>query len=480
MTSMDGDYDDTSSTPEPPFSDFDPFGIRQIMLPIVSFHSSAKVNAHHDNERDTCRGSRSRRALKNKVQASSFARHQAYWERSSCTSNLYLRKRESPAPELSLSSSWEDIEFDDDDSALFAPDIENSSTISDDVASLSWPSPLDKSFETEPKVCHQDDKANRRRPGSLDEGVISLRVHRAYSRTKADEVKKPIGGDSAPAVETHEFLLVRKKLNRIKGCQVSETKEKDKRHIGPKDINKAAKVIIVDEGNGPNLASKATSFDVLPLNLTDLTSPESLDADSCKSTENEASTDDLPTEIPNKSNHVDIAYDSPGDVSLETGKIVTANDPHYEKYHRMLKVGLPLPAVIHACERDGVDPTFLQRNRPSHHSPSTSKGSEMQQQDSHRRTRLHWKILPRFGKNSVWALLDRETDELDNLRIDPAEFSELFEAKKEDSRMSDTKQTFRDRSLQPLIDPKRNKNGSILLSALKRDPVDLARDVDEM
>ena len=152
MTSMDGDYDDTSSTPEPPFSDFDPFGIRQIMLPIVSFHSSAKVNAHHDNERDTCRGSRSRRALKNKVQASSFARHQAYWERSSCTSNLYLRKRESPAPELSLSSSWEDIEFDDDDSALFAPDIENSSTISDDVASLSWPSPLDKSFETEPKV----------------------------------------------------------------------------------------------------------------------------------------------------------------------------------------------------------------------------------------------------------------------------------------------------------------------------------------
>ena len=134
MTSMDGDNDD-SSTPERPFSDFDPFGIRQIMLPVVSFRSSAKVNAHHDNGRD--RGSRSRRALKNKVQASSFALHQAYWERSSCTSNLYLRKRESPAPELSLSSSWEDIEFDDDDSALFAPDIENSSTISDDDAPLS-------------------------------------------------------------------------------------------------------------------------------------------------------------------------------------------------------------------------------------------------------------------------------------------------------------------------------------------------------
>ncbi len=476
---MNGDNDDTS-TSEPPLSDVDPFGIRQIMLPVVSFRSSAKVNAHHDNGRD--RGSRSRRALKNKVQASSFALHQAYWERSSSTSNQYLRKRESPAPELSLSSSWEDIEFDDDDSALFAPDIENSSTISDDDAPLSWPSPPDKSLETETEACHQDDKANQRRPGDLDEGVISLRVHRAYqnyTRTKADEVKKPIGGDNAPAVATHEFLLVRKKLNRIKSGQASETKEGDKRHIGPKDINKAAKVITVDEG-GPNLASKAASFDVLPLNLTDLTSPESLDADSCRSTENEASTDDLPAEIPKKSIHVDIAYDSPGNVSLETEKIVTANDPRYEKYHRMLKVGLPLPAVIHACERDGVDPTFLQKNRPSHHPPSISKGSEIQQQDSHRRTRLHWKILPRVGKNSVWALLDRETDELDNLRIDPAEFCELFEAKKEDRRMSNTKQTFRDRSLQPLIDPKRNKNGSILLSALKRDPVDLARDVDEM
>ena len=134
MASMNGDNDD-ASTSEPPLSDFDPFGIRQIMLPVVSFRSSAKVNAHHEIGRD--RGSRSRRALKNKVQASSFALHQAYWERSSCTSNLYLRKRESPAPELSLSSSWEDIEFDDDDSALFAPDIENSSTISDDDAPLS-------------------------------------------------------------------------------------------------------------------------------------------------------------------------------------------------------------------------------------------------------------------------------------------------------------------------------------------------------
>ena len=36
------------------------------------------------------------------------------------------------------------------------------------------------------------------------------------------------------------------------------------------------------------------------------------------------------------------------------------DDPVYSKYWKMLKVGLPLGAVMNACERDSVDPTVME------------------------------------------------------------------------------------------------------------------------
>jgi hypothetical protein len=76
--------------------------------------------------------------------------------------------------------------------------------------------------------------------------------------------------------------------------------------------------------------------------------------------------------------------------------------------------------------------------------------------------------------------LDREAAEFDNLRIDPAEFENLFEEKLENNRTPDTRQSKGNNRFRSLIDPYREKNGSIVLSALRRDPIALAKDVAEM
>ena len=35
------------------------------------------------------------------------------------------------------------------------------------------------------------------------------------------------------------------------------------------------------------------------------------------------------------------------------------NDPKYEKFFKMLKMGLPIEVVKHAMTRDGLDPTIM-------------------------------------------------------------------------------------------------------------------------
>ena len=118
MTPVGINHDDSS---EPPFSDFDPFGVRRQLMSVVSFRSSADVNAKQNLDKN--RGSRSRMALKNKVGSSSFAPHRDYWERAStsrCPGNNKESVWESAAvSDFSLSSC--SMEFDEDD---FDPEVE--------------------------------------------------------------------------------------------------------------------------------------------------------------------------------------------------------------------------------------------------------------------------------------------------------------------------------------------------------------------
>ena len=426
-------HDDLS---EPPFSDFDPFGVRQLMS-VVSFRSSANVNAREDT--DKTRGSRSRMALRNKMKNSSLAPHRDYWERAGFGTTRYLDNKESVGSSDIL---WEEMEFDDDDSALFDPEVETASNTSGSFLNEAHTSR--QCFETVQATREgHERRANRTDPSILDESIISLRLHRAHKnepRAKAGMEKKHTSCENTTNAVTHEFLLVREKLNKVRGGQ--------------------------DERHDRNMASKAASFETLPSSSTDVTSPESFETDSCRSMEGSSSDVVAAAEGTKKSNSKETSCRS---------FVVspTENDPLRAKYYRMLKVGLPMLAVIHACERDGVDPGFLQNDHETSKDPET-------RQDDHRRTRVHWNPLFSVGKNSIWALLDREAAELENLRIDQAEFSQLFEAKKEDSRQPDAKNRSGNISLQSPIEPEREKNGSIVLSALRRDPVDLAKDVNEM
>lgn len=441
MTSLGIDHDDWS---EASFSDFDPFGVRQLM-PVVSFRSSADVNAQQ--ELDKNRGSRSRMALKKKViSSSSFAPHQDYWERAS-TSQYLTNNKESvrvnaSATDFSLSSC--SMEFDEDD---FDPEVEIASTISDDDSLLGPSSTFSLQSHIKEDTRGGCESKDGRTTSSLEikESIISLRLHRAHKNeagAKTGVVKKPTSCNNAPKLVTPEFLLVLKKLTSARGGDISQNEE-----------------------DGPHIASEsASSFEALPSSATDVTSPESFDTDGSM-------------ECDTRVNGISSAQTSSDGTDKE--KATRENDPRHEKYLRMLKVGLPLPVVMHACERDGVDGSFLQIEKSQIHSKE-SEPKPQSEIDSRRRTRLHWDILPSVSKNSVWSLLDGEADEFDNLNIDPAEFENLFEERKENNRTSDTKQRTGNNRFRSLIDPDREKNGSIVLSALRRDPVALAKDVEEM
>ena len=324
MTSLGINHDDE---PESPLSDFDPFGVRQIMS-VVSFRSSADVNAQQ--ELDKNRGNRSRMALKNKVRSSSFAPHRDYWERAStsrCPGNNRESVRESAAvSDFSLSSC--SMEFDEDD---FDPEVETASTISDDGSLLGPPSTFSLESRIKPntrEVCESNGSTYS--PKVLKESIISLHLHRAHKNeagAKTDVVKKPTSCNNTPKLVTHEFLLVRKKL--IRSARV-------------RDISQ-------NEEDGPHIASKdASSFEALPSSATDVTSPESFETDASMECDSRVNGGPGP-HITKKS-----SFDG-----TNREKATTENDPRHEKYLRMLKVGLLLPAVMHACERDGVEWEFL-------------------------------------------------------------------------------------------------------------------------
>jgi len=171
-----------------------------------------------------------------------------------------------------------------------------------------------------------------------------------------------------------------------------------------------------------------------------------------------------------------------GDHNRPVG-IPLKQDPKYVKYFKMLAVGLPMEAVKHAMARDGLDPTVMDQD---HDLPVQSGKKEVsdepKEKDSHRRARLHWKTLRKVTSNSLWAQIDQDED-IGNIEIDEDEFQELFQVDKSTEAAAPAPSSGINnpkRGAVRVIDPKRANNGGIILARLKMSHDDMADAVDRI
>ena len=158
-------------------------------------------------------------------------------------------------------------------------------------------------------------------------------------------------------------------------------------------------------------------------------------------------------------------------------------DPQYSKYFKMLQIGLPMEAVKHSMERDGLDSTVMDQDHdlPAASGKKADDGDHPKEKDSHRRARLHWNTLRKVTSNSLWAQIDQD-DSL-NIEIDEQEFRNLFQAEKNESSAAATSTAasqLRRSSAVRVIDPKRANNGGIILARLKMSHDDMADAVDRI
>lgn len=159
-------------------------------------------------------------------------------------------------------------------------------------------------------------------------------------------------------------------------------------------------------------------------------------------------------------------------------------DPTYTKYFKMFKIGLPMEAVKHAMERDGLDSTVMDQDHdlPVQRKRPESGEDEPKEHDSHRRARLHWKPLRKVTSNSLWAKIDQD-EALENIEIDEEEFQELFQLEKSADngmRAMAAVNAGPKRGAVRVIDPKRANNGGIILARLKMSHDDMADAVDRI
>ena len=129
-------------------------------------------------------------------------------------------------------------------------------------------------------------------------------------------------------------------------------------------------------------------------------------------------------------------------------------------------------------ERDGLNPDVMDQD---HNLPvvNAEKKQEKKQKETHRRARLHWKTIGNVVRNSLWAKVEKEIDDID---IDEDEFEELFKAdlqapKKTDSAANATKKKG---AAVRVIDAKRANNGGIILARLKMTHDEMADAVDRI
>jgi hypothetical protein len=156
-------------------------------------------------------------------------------------------------------------------------------------------------------------------------------------------------------------------------------------------------------------------------------------------------------------------------------------DPRYTKYFKMLKMGISIEQVKHAMERDGLAPEIMDQD---HSLPadlnSSEKTEEPKEKATHRRARLHWNTLQKVRSNSLWAKIEKDPEIL-QIHIDEEEFNELFQADLTPAISPRGLGANRKRGAAVrVIDAKRANNGGIILARLKMTHDEMADAVDRM
>jgi hypothetical protein len=177
-----------------------------------------------------------------------------------------------------------------------------------------------------------------------------------------------------------------------------------------------------------------------------------------------------------------------GDHNKPAGGIPLKEDPKFQRYFRMLAMGLPMGAVKNAMERDGLDPAIMDgdHNLPAGAGLSDNQDGEVEEdrpKDTHRRTRLHWETLRQVRASSLWAKIDNDP-ELEDIHIDEEEFAQLFQAELTPNQPTNKSlvgsSAKRKGAAVRVIESKRANNGGIILARLKLTHDEMADAVDRI
>jgi len=173
------------------------------------------------------------------------------------------------------------------------------------------------------------------------------------------------------------------------------------------------------------------------------------------------------------------------------------NDPEYSKYFKMLKMKLPLGAVMQAMVKDGKDATILELDPEKSLASQRKTKSDVKQLNGKTpkektanvsRKRLFWNSIDESNlRGSLWAQPQSErTLSLKGLDYDEDEFASLFtsigtlKATESKAVVAPGRQAKSKQKRIQLIDSRRQMNGSILLAKYKHDYVVLARKVNHL
>ena len=172
-------------------------------------------------------------------------------------------------------------------------------------------------------------------------------------------------------------------------------------------------------------------------------------------------------------------HSAPAGQQQEEG-VPLKDDPKYAKYVKMLKMGLPMGAVKNAMERDGLDPCVIDGDLSAPAGGETAKQGPRKAppKDKYRRTRVHWETHNTVRSNTVWAMVNRDPD-VAELTVDEEEFATLFEAESKPAAQQSSAPTgATEKGAVKVIDKKRANNGGITLARIKLTYQEIATAVD--
>ena len=176
----------------------------------------------------------------------------------------------------------------------------------------------------------------------------------------------------------------------------------------------------------------------------------------------------------------------------DTG-IPMEDDPDYDKYLKMEKMGMPKDVVRNALVRDGKNPAIIDFN------PTMSVGFQLKKLESSnssdkpsvkkkkkkkiRRKKIYWNPIDpkKLKQDSLWNIV-KDRVAMGSLKYDLKEFEELFTESTEAGVQQKKKGPVKKEAKKAVqvIDPKRSMNGGIVLSTIKTDRKEVAKFVDKM